>query len=397
MSSMLNIFFFATYQDGTGYYRIHNPAQMIKKLGLAKVYANPFQVTMLNQKVPKENDAWYDFEAGKDGIVKNTRLFSKMFENKIDAVVFQRMDSPQMFALAIALKEQFNIPIIQETDDYVWDVPPLNPGLLSYYEKKQDMFTDPSDPVTLARRSLGVFDGYIVTTPFLQNFYKNFSPTFICPNSLDVSKRRPKPYKHHKDIRVMWSTSAGHMDNMRIIKEPIKRIMEKYPNVTFYQYNYLPNLLEGTPYEKRVVKMKWVHPDKYWEYINSLSPDVCLSPIHDSMYNRAKSNLRILEYWTAGNNLVIASPVGHYKETIIEGKNGLFAKNDWYEKIEYAMKHPELREKLGKEGRKTVEKDFNLEKNARLWIDAVKSVISSYKPYKQAPDKYVAPENREGS
>jgi len=139
--------------------------------------------------------------------------------------------------------------------------------------------------------------------------------------------------------------------------------------------------------------MKWVEPDNYWKYINSISPDICLAPLVDSLYNRAKSNLRLLEYWTSGNNLVIASPVGHYKDTIKDGKNGLFATN-WFEKIEYSIKHPELREKLGKEGRKTVERDFNLEKNARLWINAVKSTINSYSSDREVSEQYIPPEFR---
>jgi glycosyltransferase involved in cell wall biosynthesis len=191
----------------------------------------------------------------------------------------------------------------------------------------------------------------------------------------------------------MFSSSAGHWDNLELIKSHIIKILDKYPNTTFYQYDFLPLISEDKKYKGRIKTMKWVHPDKYWKYINSFSPDICLAPLTDSLYNRAKSNLRLLEYWTSGNNLVIASPIGHYKETIVDGKNGLFARNsEWFDKIEYAIQHPELRERLGKGGRKTVEKDYNLEKNARLWVDAVRSIIKNYKPDKQAPEQYIAPE-----
>ena len=384
----LNIFFYITYQDGTGYYRMHKPAEMINKLGLANVITNPFNA----YKPIKEAKEWYNFTPEKNGELACANRVNKVFKKDIDAVVIQRMDTPQMLSMALAIKEQYKVPIIQETDDYVWDVPPTNPGVMDYHEKQQGIFTPAEDPMMIARKSLGVFDGYIVTTPFLKKFYENYSPTSICPNSLDVKIRKPKAYKNHKDIRIMFSSSAGHFDNLQILKEPIKKILEKYPTATFYQYSFLPNLMEGTKYAKRVKKMKYVHPDKYWEYINSLSPDICLAPLLDSLYNRAKSNLRILEYWTAGNNLVIASPIGHYKETIIDGKNGLFAgKGEWFEKIDYAIKHPELRNKLGKEGRKTAEDKFNLEKNARLWIDSVKSAISNYDSDKQAPDQYISP------
>lgn len=387
---MLNIFFFVTMQDGTGHYRMSEPARMVNKLGLAKVIMNPFRAN----KPTKEMLKWYDFTE-KDGELVCAKLIENVFKkNKIDAVVFQRFDTAQTLSLAMAIQKQYGIPVIQENDDYVFDVPPLNPGVMDYHERPVGLFNDTNDPIAMARKSLGVFDAYITTTPFLKNFFDNYSPTYICPNSLDLSRRKPKARKPHKDIRIMFSSSAGHWDNLLMIKEPIRKILEKYPNTTFYQYNFIPNVMAGTGLEKRVKFMKWVEPDKYWEYINSLAPDICLAPLVDSLYNRAKSNLRLLEYWTAGENLVIASPVGHYKDTIIEGENGLFAGTDWFEKIEYAIKNPSLRMKLGKNGRKTVETKFNLEKNARLWVDAVKSTIDSYDPDRQVAEQYRPPELR---
>lgn len=388
------IFFYTQYFDGTGYYRMHTPAMMIQKLGLAEVVTNPFNA----YKPPKET--WTDLNIGVDGLPKASKFLFKALGDaskpNVDAIIIQRMDTFGMLATAMALRATYNIPVLQENDDYVFDVPNTNPGSLEYHERIQERQGDPNDPITVARRSLGVFDGYITTTPFLKEFFSNYAPTYVCPNSVDVDARVVKPREPHKDIRIMFSSSAGHFDALEMIKEPITYILERYPNTTFYCYKFMRNLWKGTKLEKRVKLMTWKDPDQYWQHINSYAPDICLAPLRDRLYNRGKSNLRLLEYWTSGPNAVIASPVGHYKETIVDGKNGLFAKHpdDWINKIDYLIKHPEVRQRIARGGYQTVKRDFNLKKNARLWVDAVKDAIANYTPDRLPPEQYLSPEDR---
>jgi glycosyltransferase involved in cell wall biosynthesis len=392
----LRILFYATLFDGTGYYRIAEPVRMIKKLGLAEVTMNPWAA----YKQPKET--WTNLEQGADGIPKAVHHLAKVLGDpkkpNFDAIVFQRIDTVHFMSLALGLRSTYNIPILQENDDYVFDVPQTNPGSLDYRERKQEYQNNVNDPFTVARRSLGIFDGYITTTPFLKKYFDNYSPAFICPNSIPVSERVIKPRKPHQDIRIMFSSSAGHLENLEFIKEPVTRILEKYPNVTFYYYKFMPNLWKDTKLEKRVKTMTWKKPDEYWAYINELAPDICLAPLTDRLYNRGKSNLRLLEYWSS-KNAVICSPVGHYKETVRHGDNALFAKtkDEWFEQMELLIENPNLRHRIAEGGYKTLTKDFNLEKNARLWVDACRSVVANYNPNKQAPDKYLQPDQREQS
>ena len=398
---MNKIIFKISSQSGVGWYRIHQPVQMINKLGLAKAWHNPFDPRgnkLKSKKKEAKRAEWYSFELDKNGNPRLTNLFEKLLgkpeKPNYDAVIFQRADVASMFSLAMMVRQAYNIPIIQEVDDYVFAIPGTNPAILSYKDRPTEYRTQGEDPLTIARMSLGTFDGYIVSTPFLKNFYENYSPTYVCPNSIDLSKRKQKKKKKHSDFRIMFSSSATHVDGIRFLMPTIDKFLTKYEDATFYLYKGLygaiKNSIKDKPYKKRIKLMDWVHPKDYWNYIQSFSPDVCLAPAADVLFNRAKSNLRLLEYWTAGNNAVIASPVESYKNTIIEGKNGLLAKeeNEWFEKIEYLYHNPKIREKLGKGGYETVKKDYNLEKNARKWTDAVQTIIDSYDPDRQPPEQY---------
>lgn len=387
----LTIFFYIVYQDGTGYYRMWKPAMMIKKLGLANVIVNPFSA------YGSLKDTWTDFNPGKNGVPKCSFPIANVFaKHKPDAIICQRSDTMNMFSLAMSIKGLYGVPVIQETDDYVWDVPGSNPGSLSYYEKKPEAQTTIDEPMTMARMTQGNYDAYITTTSFLEQYFKNYSPTYICPNSIDLSERKMPKRKGHKGIRIMYTASAGHYDGYKMIEEPINKILEKHPEVTFYQNDFFTNVAEGKPWKKQVKMMKWVHPTKYPQYIDSFEPDICLAPLRDRLFNRSKSNLRLMEYWTSGKNAVIASPVGHYKETATDGKNVIFAKDNWVERIEYLIKHPEIRKKIGEGGYELVKKDFNLEKNARKWVDAVRQIIRDYDPDRTPPDQYIPPEFRGG-
>jgi glycosyltransferase involved in cell wall biosynthesis len=380
------IFFYITQQGdnggGTGWYRMYEPAMMIKELGLANVIVNPFNATKR-----LKND-WLDLDPDEKGIPKNSNDMHRAL-SKSDVVIFQRYDTAGMFALSQAIKKIYRIPVLQETDDYVWDVPANNPGAMSYHEKRVENFGNPDEPMNISRISMGTFDGYVVSTKFLENLYKNYAPTFHCPNSVDFTKRKPKERKGHSDIRIMFSSSAGHMDGLKMIEGAVQRILKKYPEATFYQYGKLPMIGKGPQYKK----MKWVAPHKYWEYINSLEPDICLAPVRDRLFNRAKSNLRLLEYWTSGPNPVIASPVENYKNTIKDGVSGLFAKeeDEWVEKIEDLIKNPKKRESLAKKGLETAKKDYDLRKNARNWVNAAEQSIDSYDPNRQPPKEYLPP------
>jgi len=394
----MKIMYFISGQDGVAWYRVYQPAKMINRLKLAKIWHNPFDPDKGKTKDKEKNKAiakWYDYTLDKKGQLKITKLFEEALGDpkkpNFDLIVFQRADINLMFSIAVMIRKIYNIPIVQEIDDYIFTLPGTNPAILAYKDKPIEQVDGDEDPRTVARISLGVFDSYIVSTPFLKKFYENYSPTYICPNSIDLSKRKQIPKKKHKDFRIMFSSSATHVDGARLLFPAIKKFLENYPDATFYAYEPLIRVIpEYKALSKRIKDMHWVRPDKYWRYMNSLSPDVCLAPATDVLFNRAKSNLRLLEYWTSGNNAVIASPVEPYKNTIIHGKNGLLAKEteDWYDQLEYLYKNPDVRERLGKAGYETVKKDFNLEKNARIWTDTFSDIINSYDPDREPPEQY---------
>jgi len=378
------IFFYIASQDGVAYYRLHKPAMKLKELGLADVLVSPYHPTR------KLKNTWNDFRPDDDGnSPATTSLTRELNKFQPDAIIMQREDTGVRFSTALALRYHYKCPIIQDNDDYIFDVPYTNPGSISYKDKRlHDIGVE--DPKSIHQISLGAFDGYTVTTPHLEQYYGNYSPTYLCPNSIDFKNKKFIKKKKHEDFRIMFSSSATHYENLYMISGVIDEFMTKHKDATFYMYGKLPNLFQDKPYKNRIKKMRWIRPENYSEYIAKFSPDVCLAPLTDRNFNRAKSNLRILEYWSSGYHAVIASRVGHYIDTIKDGWNGylVMEKEEWLDKLEYLYKHRDKIEKLGKNGHDTAKKEYNLEKNARNWLNAVNAVIKDYDPDRKPPEQY---------
>lgn len=397
----LRIFGYIIQQDGVGYYRMAEPLRMIQELGLADVITNPFSA------YGKIKDPWTDLTPDANGTPKSAYPLSRVLSDKknpVDVVLMQRHDSPGMLSVAMAIQKKYGIPVVQENDDYNYDVPETNPGRLSYYEEDFENSYNPDNAMFWSRKSLGVYDAYIVSTPFLKDFYGNYSPAYICPNSIDLSKRR---YGHRKsdkrpgEIRIGFSASGGHMEGLWMIKDAIEQILEAYPEVTFYYYRGLFDIFKKSKHRKRVHRLQWAKLEDYPRYLYDMDFDIALAPLKDRLFNRGKSNLRLLEYWSSGKYPVIASPVSHYKQTVKHGVNGLLATEtkEWVDSMKQLIESPALRKRLGEEGFKTVVKDFNLEKNASLWVRALQKVVHNHESnrHKTAPDRYIHPAFRENS
>lgn len=72
-------------------------------------------------------------------------------------------------------------------------------------------------------------------------------------------------------------------------------------------------------------------------------------------------------------NSVVCSPVGVHNEIIKEGVNGLFAAStqEWIERINLLLHDRALRERMGLEGRKTVDSSYSLKANAPKFINTI--------------------------
>lgn len=64
------------------------------------------------------------------------------------------------------------------------------------------------------------------------------------------------------------------------------------------------------------------------------------------------------------------------KEVGTDGANGFLAstKDEWIEKLSILIEYPELREKMGMAGRKTVEEKYSVKVNAPKYLEVLRKI-----------------------
>lgn len=300
-----------------------------------------------------------------------------------NVLYFARNDVAKYIAWAGGMRDYFketqgvHKPVILDIDDNVQATRPHNPGYRSFH---------PNSPcMSWNIKSFGIFDKITVSTQNLKDYYSDYTDKdkiFVCPNSLDWKERdaiyktdfsKSELFKKKEgEIRIGWAGSGAHWENLKHIEEPLLNILHDYPQTTFYFTGLFGDLFKDKELIKagRIKTIGWSGL-KDWSKLNrEMNFDIALAPIMDNMFNRAKSNLRILEYASA-RYPVIASPVEPYK--CFNDKEVLFAmeKGEWYDSIERLIKNISLRDKLSNNLYNKAKKDYDIRKNYKYWVKAL--------------------------
>lgn len=369
----LKVYFFHD-NTGVGYYRGYCPALWLKKLGLCDVKTSDWRWTEENDQIRFPSTAELE-EIGYWA----------------DLIVFQRHDMPQHMAHFMGMAEHFNIPLILDTDDNIEAVRPYNPGYGSYH---------PGAPATeFGKLAPRLANAITVTTDDLYRWHaKDNENRYILPNSIDVEWRSKfKKAKHPKgEIHFGWIGSSAHYENLLMIKDAVLKILEKYPN-TYFHFMDMYGTSIWNPEEispeinNRIIKHPWATLRDWPAFIAGLGLDIGLAPAVDNLFNRAKSNLRYLEY-SFYKTAVVASPTECYS-CIKDGVTGLHAmeSEDWFEAIERLILDPKLRKSIGEAAHKDVIENYNMKKNIHLWAECYEDVVRKYRD-EYGPRKFTKPE-----
>jgi glycosyltransferase involved in cell wall biosynthesis len=288
-----------------------------------------------------------------------------------DIVIFQSIHTQKAIALILALQEAHKQPILAEYDDNPYSVNSNSPNF---------NLVGPGTNVELwgdeqIRKSHGV----IVSTNYLKKIFtpKN-SKVFVIPNSIDFEIWDNLKLKKHRDkrIKIGWEGGAGHHINLRLIKNIVPKILDRFPNVVFhfryggYEVPYLEH--------KRVIfedYHSWVNINQYPQKLKDMNADINIAPLRDLEFNRCKSNLRWLEA-SALKIPTVASDVESYKN-IEHGKTGFLVKEEdgWVECLSKLIENENLRKEIGNNAYKYIRENYNVERVANCYLDVLKGFI----------------------
>jgi len=158
-----------------------------------------------------------------------------------------------------------------------------------------------------------------------------------------------------RELTIGWIGSGGTIHYLQRILPALEEVARRFPHVCL---KIVCNRFLESP-SIRIVKKPWAE-DQEVEDLRSF--DVGIMPLTDDLWARGKCALKIVQCLAAGVP-VVCSPVGMNRDVVRDGLNGFWAttEREWVERLGVLMKDPELREQMGREGRRIVEERYSLQ------------------------------------
>jgi glycosyltransferase involved in cell wall biosynthesis len=215
------------------------------------------------------------------------------------------------------------------------------------------------------------------TTEYLaENLRKINKNVVVLPNLMDFNAY-PQIECVKKEIRIGWQGGYSHYEDLWIIKDAIKEILRKYPQVKFVFCGDMRfyGLFRDVPID-RVECHSWVENNAYPFKLATMNLDIGLCPLVDNEFNKNKSAIKYLEY-SMFKTATIASNMLPYSPVITNEKDGLLVdENGWFDAMERLILDKQKRKDLGSNAYENVYQNHNADTKAFLWADAFQKLMN---------------------
>ncbi len=183
-------------------------------------------------------------------------------------------------------------------------------------------------------------------------------PIHITPTPVPLDVPQRGPGSPTGPVRIGWIGGRGNLDSLEKLSGSLARLSNEHEIELAVIADAVPEF-EGV----KVVGVPWSNDTQEQELAKL---DIGLMPLEDNPWNRGKCAYKLLQYMAAGV-AVIGSPVGMNQDLIRNSENGMLAhgREDWYLSLKRLIQNVELRDRLGRAGRETVEREYGYETVAR--------------------------------
>jgi glycosyltransferase involved in cell wall biosynthesis len=202
---------------------------------------------------------------------------------------------------------------------------------------------------------------FVLEHALRQNRSAVLIPTSVRPEDYPLKRG----YRHSGPVVIGWTGTAGNLKYLEVVRKPLERLARRHPIelrliTDWRNASYVP------PAGVTVRRIPWRLETANAELARF---DIGLMPLEDTPWARGKCSFKAIEYMACGVPVVI-SAVGENNYLVRDGKDGFLARTeaDWMRKLERLIRDPRLRERMGREGRKTIKRGYSLHGNASLLL-----------------------------
>ena len=266
---------------------------------------------------------------------------------------------PPFFERRIAAS---GVPLIFDFDDAVF-VPYVSPsnGYLSYLKF-------PGKTRAICRVAAHVMAGNDYLADYARAVNERVT---VVPTTIDTERYVALLPKPASDPPVIgWTGSYSTAQHLRTLAPALRQLARRE--------RFRLRVIGPPAFELEGVDLE-VLPWRSETEVEDLRPvDIGIMPLPDDPWSRGKCALKALQYMALGLPTV-CSPVGVNSVIIRDGENGMLAATDdeWIEKLSTLLGSPDLRERLGRAGRATVEERYSAAAQAPRVYRVIESVVGA--------------------
>ncbi len=278
---------------------------------------------------------------------------------RYDAVFLHREASLIGPAWLERLAKRRRPQMIYDFDDAIW-VPYVSPRNHCF-----SLLKAPWKTSTICRLASAVTVGNEALASYARRFNANVT---IVPSTVSLRRYRPRPNGARSGKPVVgWTGSHSSAQYLSLIATALRRLAERC-SYRFLAIGVDRLELPGVEVECR----PWTSAtevEDLWDL------DVGIMPLSDDRWSRGKCAMKAIQYMGVGIPVVV-SPVGANRDVVEDAVTGFHAisEGDWVAALERLLADDELRTRLGRAARRTVEERFSAESQAPRLARLLRSV-----------------------
>lgn len=177
----------------------------------------------------------------------------------------------------------------------------------------------------------------------------------VLPTSIDTTVYRRTTAAADAAPTIAWIGSPENLIYLEMVRPALARLSLRHPRL---KLRVICSSFPDWP-GINIERLPW---SAATEAESLAGAHIGIMPLTDDEWARGKCAFKLLQYMAAALPCV-ASPVGANTEAVIDGVNGLHARNDaeWERSLGRLIESPELRARFGAAGLAHVEKDYAMQ------------------------------------
>ena len=209
---------------------------------------------------------------------------------------------------------------------------------------------------------------------------------FVIPTCVEPKRYAPSLHRRvGSAARLVWIGQHSTLPSLNACSEHLSAAAKALPGL---ELRVICNTWPALP-GIRVVPRHWA---TLTEATELTAGDIGPNWLPDDEWSRGKCGLKVLQYMAAGLP-VVANPVGMNCQMVLHGRTGFLASTpaEWAAAIARLAADPQLRQRLGAEGRRLVQQRFSVERWGNEFAQVVRSVVDRTVGHREIPASLAGP------